>query len=81
MPKIWPYDMIRELLALADAKGESIATLDSEREAVLFRYAIYSFRRINPGVGDNLSVTLSGTSVIVTKRLSPVVHILQEQET
>lgn len=81
MTKIWPYDKIRELLALANASGEAVAILNSEREAELFRYAIYGFRRTNPGVGDNLSVTIVNTNVIVTKRVSPLVNILQEQET
>ena len=80
MPKIWPYDTIRELLALAEAKGEATATVASEREAILFRYAIYSFRKLND-IGHNLSVTLDNNRVIVTKRTLPQVQILEEQET
>jgi hypothetical protein len=79
MPKIWPHDTIRELLALAEATGESSAELASEREAELFRFAIYSFRR-EQGIGHNLSVTLDGCRVVVTKRETPTVVILQGQE-
>ena len=79
MPKIWPHDTIRELLALADARGESSAELANAREAELFRFAIYSFRRTNTGF-DDLSVTLNDNKVIVTKRTAPKITILQEQE-
>ena len=76
---IWPHDVIRELLALADAKGESSATLENDRDAELFRYAIYTFRR-NSGGWEDLSVTLEGNKVVVTKRTTPNITILQEQE-
>lgn len=79
MPKVWPQATIRELLAIADATGESIATLGSEREAELFRFAIYSFRRMT-GIGDNLSITLDRTKVVVTRRTTPTVTIMQGQE-
>lgn len=80
MPKIWPHAVIREMLALADAKGESSAILESARDAELFRFAIYSFRRTT-GIGEDMMVTLEDNKVIVTKRASPSVTILQEQET
>jgi hypothetical protein len=77
VPKLWPTDVIRELLALADATGRSEAVLSSVREAELFRFAIYSFRR-HADVGWDLSVTLDETKVIVTKRLPPSVTIVQD---
>lgn len=76
-PSTWPRDTIRELLALADASGESKAELPSARDAELFRFAIYSFRRTER-VGGNISVTLDGTNVILTKRNIPQVAIVQE---
>jgi hypothetical protein len=79
LPKIWPHATIRELLARAGVYGESRATLGSAREAELFRFAIYSFRRQN-NVGWHLSVTLDDNDVVVTKRVEPNVSILQEQE-
>lgn len=78
MPKVWPYATIRELLALADVSGESRAELASRREAELFRFAIYSFRRQHD-IGQDLSVTLDGNNVIITKRTAPSVVIMQEQ--
>lgn len=80
MPKIWPHAMIRELLALADANGISSAELESEREAELFRFAIYSFRRTN-NVGDEVSVTLDGPKVILTRKPAPTIRILQAEAT
>lgn len=73
--KIWPHDMIRELLALAELEGESRAVLGSKREAERFRFAIYSFRRHN-NVGFNLSITIDETTVIVTRREMPEVRIV-----
>lgn len=78
MPKLWPYATIRELLALAEATGQSQATLASEREAELFRFAIYSFRK-QYTLGQDLSISLDGNNVIITKRQTPSVMILQEQ--
>lgn len=78
MPKLWPHATIRELLALAQVMGESSAELESEREAELFRYAIYGFRKTNPGVGDDIMVTLDGNYVVLTKRTTPTINILQE---
>jgi hypothetical protein len=83
MSKIWPYATIRELLAMADAQGESRAVLASVREAELFRFAIFSFRKANTPVGpryDDIVVTLDGNNVIMRKRAEPVVTILQEQQ-
>jgi hypothetical protein len=79
MPKIWPHATIRELFALANAKGESRAMLGSKREAELFRFAIYSFRRQND-LGWNLSVTLDDNVVVVTRRLVPNVTIIQDDD-
>lgn len=78
MPKLWPHATIRELIALAQARGESSAELESEREAELFRYAIYGFRKTNPGIGDDIMVTLDGNRVVLTKRTVPNITILQE---
>lgn len=78
MPQVWPHATIRELLALADANGEAQATLASAREAELFRFAIYSFRR-NNDIGHNLSVTIADNAVVVTRRSTPSVVILQSE--
>lgn len=80
MPKIWPHDMIRELLALAETQGESSAELESEREAELFRFAIYSFRRTN-AVGEDVSVKLDGNRVVLTHKPAPSIRILQADAT
>lgn len=77
MSQTWPREKIRELLALADATGHSSAVLASAREAELFRFAIYSFRRKNADLGGDLSVTLEGNNVIIKKREEHYVAISQ----
>jgi hypothetical protein len=67
LSKQWPHDKIRELLALASAKGRSKATLSSERDAELFRFAIYAFRT-NNNIGQDLIITLDGNTVKVEKK-------------
>lgn len=79
MPKIWSHATIRELLTLALTTGESSAVLGSSREAELFRFAIYGFRR-GCSDWDDLSITLDENKVIVTKRIAPTITILQTQE-
>ena len=74
MARIWPHDTIRELLTLAEARGEARSTLDTERDAELFRFAIYSFRR-QADIGDGLSVTLDGCDVVLTVRRMPEIAI------
>jgi hypothetical protein len=76
--KIWPHATIRELLALAEAEGHSRATLDSRREAERFRFAIYSFRRQN-NVGNDLSITIEDTSIVITRRELPSVTIVDNR--
>lgn len=80
MSKIWPYDTIRELLALARVLGESTAELANEEDARNFRFAIYSFRRQNDE-GNDLSITLDGNKVIVRPKQVPVVKILETSQT
>ena len=79
MTKNWPRDAIRELLALADLEGESRAKLASEREASLFRFAIYGFRRSN-NVGNDIVVTIEGTDVVLRKNPPSVVTIIHSKE-
>jgi hypothetical protein len=79
LPNVWPIATIRELLALASANGEARATVASGEDAELFRYAIYNFRRTHGG-SEDISVTVDGTDVVLTKRQMPVVNIVQEQE-
>ena len=74
MPKIWPLEVMRELLALAAATGESRAELATEEEAKLFRFAIYNFRKTND-LGADLSITTEANVVIVRKRLAPKITI------
>lgn len=66
MAKVWPHATIREIIALASLQGEARATLQTPREAELFRFAIYSFRRSH-NVGYDLSVTIGGNDVLLTK--------------
>jgi hypothetical protein len=70
----WPSDVIRELIAQAEASGESRATLSSVEEARLFRFAIYSFRRTN-FVGQELTIAVDGVSVVLARRVLPVISI------
>lgn len=74
MPKLWPYELIRELLTRADLTGESSATLASPRDAQLFRYAIYSFRK-QTDLGRDLFITLEDNTVKVAKRAVPEILI------
>lgn len=77
MPNLWPTATIRELLCTAEAIGEAKATLSSNRDAKLFRYAIYSFRKAT-AIGQNVSVTIDDRTVIVRKRDEPFVTLHQE---
>ena len=77
MSKIWPKGVIRELLAHASLTGEAKAELDSRLEAERFRFAIYSFRKTE-GIGYDLTVTISGPTVVITKKHLPSVKILGE---
>jgi hypothetical protein len=74
MSKIWPQDAIRELIALADRCGTSRAELSSERDAERFRFAIYSFRR-QTNLGQDLSITVNGNTVVIAKRETPSIVI------
>lgn len=62
MPKSWPHATIRELLAKAELVGSAKAMLDTWREAELFRFAIYSFRR-SAQIGLGLSVTIEAEMI------------------
>jgi hypothetical protein len=61
-------------LTRASLLGEAQAELESEREAELFRFAIYSFRRQN-NIGQDIVVTLDGPTVKLEKRHVPEVTI------
>jgi chloramphenicol O-acetyltransferase len=80
MSNIWPKDVIRELLALAEAQGSARAEVGTEREAELFRFAIYAFRR-QTNLGQNLTIDLDNGAVVVTKRASPQITIVHPEET
>lgn len=77
MTKLWPQSKIRELLAQAAANGEARAQLDSRDNAERFRYSIYAFRKSH-GIGYDVSVTLDGNTVVVTKKTTPSVVLLSE---
>lgn len=77
MQNTWPHELIRELLARAEAVGRAEASLNSPREAELFRFAIYNFRR-TVGIGQSLTVTLDDAKVIVTSSPAPVVILSEE---
>lgn len=57
MLKKWPHETIRELLAQAECEGSAKAVVDTYREAELFRFAIYTFRR-QTQIGMGLSVMI-----------------------
>ena len=78
MRKAWPKATIRELFTLADATGQAAATLTSEREAKLFRFAIYNFRRAE-GIGNDIFVGLESSTVTLVKREMPSIVIAQEE--
>jgi len=78
LSSVWPHDTIRELLALADATGVSKAECASPEEAEKFRFAIYYFRRQH-GLGNDLSVTLDGSFVIIEKKEMREITILQTE--
>jgi hypothetical protein len=77
MHKSWPQDTIREFIALGSATGQAKADLETAEDARLFRYAVYSFRK-NKNVGQDLSLSLEGNSVILRKSVVPVVSIVSE---
>ena len=79
MPKIWPTEVIRELLALASSGGESQATLASAEEARLFRFAIYTFRKVHD-VGADLSITLDDNVVVVRRRPAHSITLSSEAD-
>lgn len=79
MPQLWPTSTIRELLALAEAAGESRAILESAEDARLFRFAIYSFRKTHD-IGADLSITLEDNTVVVHKRPAHVVVLANETD-
>ena len=76
MPQVWPHATMRELLAQANATGEARATLASAREAELFRFAIYSYRRKHASEYCTLAITLDGNNVVATRREEPSVTIV-----
>lgn len=70
---------MRELLASAEAYGEARATLASAREAELFRFALYSYRRAN-NLGLDLALTIDGTAVIARKRQAHRVELVLQPD-
>ena len=77
MAQVWPLSTIRELISLATARGEARAKLRSQREAELFRQAIYSYRKANE-VGYDLRITIEDLTVVLKKK--PTVVILEPQQ-
>lgn len=78
--KIWPTELIRELLARAVADGEASASTTDVDSAKNFRFAIYNFRRDNATDADaaswqDLVITLDETNVIVRKRAEPQIAL------
>jgi hypothetical protein len=78
MTKIWPHDKIRELLALAETNGSAKAVLSSCREAELFRFAVYSFRR-KYNTGQGIMLTIDNKTVNFQKRELLEVNIMQNE--
>lgn len=75
--RIWPMNMIKDLIEQAESTGESEATLQSAREAGLFHFAIRNYKR-RYGVGKNLTINTSGNTV--TLRTKPVVLITTTEQ-
>ena len=69
MPGSWPSDKIQTLFDLADKNGSAVAELDTEREAALFRFALYSFRRRRKLRNDEFRITLEGNRVVITRQV------------
>jgi hypothetical protein len=75
----WPPETIKELLNKAVEVGLTQAVLESPREAELFRYAIYTYRKNHDEDGQwkQLSLTIEDCTVVVAKRIErPPVTIL-----
>jgi hypothetical protein len=72
--KVWPRATIRELLARAKLEGEARASLTTSREAELFRFAIYNFRK-EADEGHDVVLTLEDNTVVATHRPLPVVRL------
>ena len=74
MSRIWPADMIREMLALAEATGEAYAELENPAEAAKFRFAVYTFRKTQR-LGEDLAISIEGRRVWARQRPSPMVVV------
>jgi hypothetical protein len=73
----WPRDTIRELLAQAEAEGSARAELPSAREAELFRFAIYNFRK-QERIGQSIKINLNDN--VVEFHSTPSVKIINETQ-
>lgn len=62
----WDPLIIADLIERAEQGLESEAVLGSRREAYLFRFAIYNYRR-DANVGKSLTVTVADRIVRLTK--------------
>lgn len=65
MTRTWPEASILDAIALCEAHGRSIVTLTSVRDAMLFRTAIYNYRR-KYNRGAELVIHAHGCDVILT---------------
>lgn len=73
--------MIRELLTLASHSGIARAELPSPREAELFRFAIYNFRKTADVDAEwlSLSITIDDKTVVIRRIDAPIVNLLHAQ--
>lgn len=78
MSKIWPQDIMRKLLTEAETEGHSQAKLASNEEAHLFRFALYYLRR-QEKIGNNISITVDGHWVILTKKTTPKIELIYNE--
>jgi hypothetical protein len=62
---IWATDQIPTLLAEVERLGSVRLPLDSAREAQLFRFAIYNYRR-RTGHGSNISIQVVDNELKLT---------------
>src|SRR5260370_24674493 len=79
----WPRDLIHSLVNEAETRGSAFVELGSPREAELFRFAVYNFRRktdLGKGLGiaiDNKIVCLAKNQVTIKRLGSSAMTLLR----
>ena len=73
----WPRGTLAALVADAVSSGEALAELGSPREATLFRFALYNFRR-SSGLGAGLTITVEGNRVRLKRQALVIRRVATE---